>query len=395
MSWPEIEGAYIVGDPAAAVAVCVLTSAELMAPLAAAPGVAIAGEVQTANLGLERIVLNVVANPAIRFLLLCGRESRLFRPGQSLAALVENGVDEAGQVRGAQGHEPVLRSVPAQTIGRFREQVELVDWTGELDVAELRRHVESLAARRPPAVPRNADEPAPPVVSAHTFTPIAPAGSREPLRYDLKGYFVISLDRPADRIVVRHHLPDHAPAHEMRGRHGSSMLLGLLREGLVSQLSHAGYLGAELAKAEAALRLGLRYAQDRPLRSDAVEGEPQAAPARPRMVAPLDAEHLARMTVGAAVQIAFRVEEAPDRGVLAGILLEPAEPGSGPRTYRASGTRVRARWDEATRVAMGDTDDLVGGAVLRVHGELREPGLVVAESIAVLTSAVTVLGGEG
>src|SRR5215469_11796066 len=126
MSWPEIEGAYVVGDAAAPVAVCVLTSADLIAPLAAGPGVAIAGEVQTANLGLERIVLNVVANPAIRFLLLCGRESRLFRPGQSLAALVENGVDETGRVRGAHGHEPVLRSVPEGSVRRFREQVELV-----------------------------------------------------------------------------------------------------------------------------------------------------------------------------------------------------------------------------------------------------------------------------
>ncbi|MBD2830374.1 hypothetical protein ID875_27190 [Streptomyces globisporus] len=31
------------------------------------------------------------------------------------------------------------------------------------------------------------------------------------------------------------------------------------------ELSHAGYLGAELAKAEAAARLGLHYVQDRPL----------------------------------------------------------------------------------------------------------------------------------
>jgi tetrahydromethanopterin S-methyltransferase subunit A len=46
------------------------------------------------------------------------------------------------------------------------------------------------------------------------------------------------------------------------------MFLGLLREDLVSQLSHAGYLGAELAKAEAALCLGLCYEQDQPLRRD-------------------------------------------------------------------------------------------------------------------------------
>src|SRR5215831_5053683 len=354
MSWPEIEGTYVVGDPAAPVAVCVLTSTELMAPLAAAPGVAIAGEVQTANLGLERIVLNVVANPAIRFLLVCGRESRLFRPGQSLAALVENGVDETGQVRGAQGHEPVLRSVPEGSVRRFREQVELVDWTGELDVDELCRRVESLVRRSPTALAPGEEVPAAP---GPAFALIAPGGRREPLRYDPKGYFVISVDRPVSQIVVRHHLPDHAPAHEMRGRTGSSILLGLIRERLVSQLSHAGYLGAELAKAEAALRLGLRYAQDRPLRSDAAEGEvPPAggAAATPRSTAPLDA-------------------------------------GSGPRSFNATGTCVQVQWNAVTRVAMGGADDLTAGALLRVRGELRQEGLVIAEAIAVLSAVASVV----
>jgi tetrahydromethanopterin S-methyltransferase subunit A len=90
--------------------------------------------------------------------------------------------------------------------------------------------------------------------------------SANPLAYDPKGYFVITLDRPAGEIVIRHYLSDNTPAHEMRGRSGEPLLLGLVREGLVSQLSHAGYLGAELARAEAALRLQLRYEQDQPLR---------------------------------------------------------------------------------------------------------------------------------
>lgn len=75
------------------------------------------------------------------------------------------------------------------------------------------------------------------------------------------------------------------------------------------------------------------------------------------------------------------------------LLLEPAEPGSGPRSYRPSRTRAHARWDDATQIAMGGRADLVAGAVLRVQGELRAPGLVVGERIAVLTSAVTVLTG--
>jgi hypothetical protein len=175
------------------------------------------------------------------------------------------------------------------------------------------------------------------------------------------------------------------------------MLLGLIRERLVSQLSHAGYLGAELAKAESALRLGLRYAQDRPLRSDA-EGETppvDGAPARPRITVPRDAEHLALAPAGSAVQVALRIREVPERGSLVCTLLEPAEPRSGPRSFRATSTPVRVRWNEATRIAMGGPEDLTGGAVLRVHGELRQPGQVIADAIAVLTSVATILPSGG
>src|SRR6266852_7145673 len=126
-SWPIIEGSYRIGDPAAPVAVCALTSDELLRPLATVPGVAIAGEVQTANLGIERIILNVTANPSIRFLFLCGKESRLFRPGQTLGALFENGIDADGRVIGALGYEPVLRNLPREQIEVFRHQVEFVD----------------------------------------------------------------------------------------------------------------------------------------------------------------------------------------------------------------------------------------------------------------------------
>jgi dihydropteroate synthase len=74
------------------------------------------------------------------------------------------------------------------------------------------------------------------------------------------------VDRPAAEILVRHYTREYVPAHEMRGHSAEAIVLGLLREALVSQLSHAGYLGAELAKAETALRLELHYEQDRPLR---------------------------------------------------------------------------------------------------------------------------------
>jgi tetrahydromethanopterin S-methyltransferase subunit A len=381
-----VEGSYVVGDPAAPVAVCALTSDELLGPLAARPGVAIAGEVQTANQGIERIIMNVTANPAIRFLLLCGKESRLFRQGQSLGALVENGVDEARRIVGAEGYEPVLRSVTSEQIDAFRRQIELVDWTGERDVDALGERISGLAARNPGRF-EGAWQGAAPQAS---FTPIRPGGQREPLIYDPKGYFVISLDRAEGQIVLRHYLPDHTPIHEMRGRTAESMLLGLIREGLISQLSHAGYLGGELAKAESALRLGVRvrYEQDRPLRrDDPPEEEGEAKPAPPPRVASW--EEFTSMSVGRQVDVVMEVRVVPEEHLLQGTFVQPGPAGDW-TTYHRTEYPMSIRWSSATRVAMGSPKDFQPGAVLRTTATLRAGQEVEAMAIAVLTRVVTI-----
>lgn len=392
-AWPVVDGSYRLGDPQAPVAVCVLTSDELLVPMAALPGVAIAGEVQTANLGIERIVLNITANPSIRFLLLCGKDSRLFRQGQSLGALLENGVDEAGKIIGAAGYEPVLRSTPRQQVESFRRQVELVDWSGERDVETLRERIASLAARNPGRFEQQAQEGA---VSGKdramsaSFTPINPGGKREPLLYDPKGYFVITLDRSAGQIVLRHYLPDHSPAHEMRGRTAESMLLGLIREGLISQLSHAGYLGGELAKAEAALRLGVRvrYEQDRPLLHETPPPTEEEAPAAPAVPKAMTWEQLRLTPLGKPVDLVIEVTAQPEDHLLEGVLAEPAEDDP-MRSFRRTGQLLRVRWSSDTQVVMGSPKQFEPGALLRAQGTLRLQHEAEAKLIAVITKVAT------
>src|SRR5260370_27873230 len=136
-TWPAVAGSYQVGDPQAPVAVCTLSSEHLSAPLGRLPGVAIAGKVYTANLGIERIVVNITANPAIRYFLICGKDSPLFHPGQSLVALAERGVDEQRRIVGAVGYDPVLPTLAIERIAQFRRQVEVVDWTGEAERSAL------------------------------------------------------------------------------------------------------------------------------------------------------------------------------------------------------------------------------------------------------------------
>lgn len=400
-TWPVIAGSYEVGNPQGPVAICALTSEDLIAPLARIPGVAIAGKVYTANLGITRIVVNITANPAIRFLLVCGKDSPVFHPGQSLVALAERGVDGDQRIVGAIGYEPVLSTLAPERVAQFRQQVEVVDWAGEEDLHALEEGVAGLVARNPGRFAGAAGSTGM-ALAEERFRAIRPGGTREPLQYDPKGYFVITLDREQEQILLRHYLPDHTPAHEMLGRSAGPMLLGLLREGLVTQLSHAGYLGAELAKAEAALRFDLRYDQDRPLRrrdapaasSEAPTQAPAPAPAAPPPMAqiapPLTAAELAAATPGASVNVALAITGVPAPDLLDGELLEAdeADPFS---AYRHSGQRVQVRWLPTTQIVMGEAADLQVGALVRVRGTLGENRLIEAERLVILTRVARII----
>jgi hypothetical protein len=234
------------------------------------------------------------------------------------------------------------------------------------------------------------------------FMPIRPGGTREPLQYDPKGYFVITLDREQEQIIIRHYLPDHTPMHEMRGRTAGSMLLGLLREGLITQLSHAGYLGEELAKAEVALRFDLRYDQDRPLRRREVPAATQVvpteapasdSPASPPMAAitpPLTAAELMAATPGMTVNVALAITGLRTPDLFDGELLQAdeAEPFS---AFRRTEQKVQVHWSRTTQFAMGEAADLQIGALVRVRGPLGESRLVEAERLVILTHVARIM----
>ena len=224
------------------------------------------------------------------------------------------------------------------------------------------------------------------------FVSIRPGGQREPLIYDPKGYFVITIEPEQKEILLRHYLPDHTPSHEMRGRGATSMLLGLLRDGLVTQLSHAGYLGEELAKAQTALQFGLRYDQDRLLRpressKDTTIAAPPAlqAPPKPKPVQLYTLKQLeAVVPPGTDVDLFISVTDLPRERVLGGIFAEADETGPS-RTLTRTTQRIEVEWTPTIKFAMGDADDLVVGALLRVFGKFDQNHLIHGEMIIVLT----------
>lgn len=124
--WPHIVGDYVVGDEESPVAVVTLGSHMEDEPVKA--GAAISGPLHTENLGIEKVVGNVIANPNLRFLIVCGAEVMGHITGQTMKALHSNGVDlETGRIIGATGAIPYIENMPEEAIERFRRQVELVD----------------------------------------------------------------------------------------------------------------------------------------------------------------------------------------------------------------------------------------------------------------------------
>ncbi|HPY60089.1 MAG TPA: tetrahydromethanopterin S-methyltransferase subunit A [Methanospirillum sp.] len=147
--WPIVQGDFHTGDPNSPVAVVTMGSHLDEAAICSA-GAAIAGSCKTENLGLEKVIANVISNPNIRFVITCGTEVKGHLSGQSLIALHQNGVD-GGKIVGSKGAIPFIENLSGDHIKRFQEQVEFVDIMESEDVGAISAKIKELIARDPGA----------------------------------------------------------------------------------------------------------------------------------------------------------------------------------------------------------------------------------------------------
>jgi len=270
--WPPLPGAYTALRYRAPVAVCALTDDGLAAAIAraAGPEVSIVGTLQTENLGIERVVTNILANPNIRFLVVAGTDSRQaigHLPGHSLVALARNGIDGTGRIVAARGKRPVLRNVTHEAMEHFRRTVEVVDLIGTTDVDTVITAAHACAARHlGPGQPFASDALVMPI-TGHLPSRMIP---------DPAGYFVIYTDRSRHRLSLEHYRSDGLLDAIIEGATAGEVYTPAIERGLLSRLDHAAYLGRELARAEHALRSDEPYVQD---------GAPEST--APRRTAPL------------------------------------------------------------------------------------------------------------
>ena len=105
--------------------------------------VAIYGHLKTENIGIEKIVANVISNPNIRYLVVCGDDIRGHRSGSSLIALKRNGIDKQHRIINAPGAIPYIENIDSEAIERFQKQIEIVDLVGNKNKAKIDKVIES------------------------------------------------------------------------------------------------------------------------------------------------------------------------------------------------------------------------------------------------------------
>lgn len=153
--WPVINGDYVVGDPKSCVAGATLASH--IEEVLVDAGAAIAGPCKTENLGIEKMIANLISNPNIRFLILCGSEVQGHITGQSIEALHANGVDpEKRKIIGATGAIPFIENMPDEAIERFQKQMDIVSMIDVEDAAAIQSKVKECIEKDPGAAEEEA-----------------------------------------------------------------------------------------------------------------------------------------------------------------------------------------------------------------------------------------------
>ena len=259
VGWPPFPGDYRTKAFMAPVAVCTLNSPELVDALIehSPVGLAIVGTMRTENLGIERLIQNVLANPNIRFLVVCGADTEGaigHLPGRSLAALHRSGLDDRRRIIDAPGRRPVLKNVEPSLVDAFRRRIDLVDLIGQTDIVSVASAVARCAERDP--------GPADPLDVSSTVQVVA-ASEPDRLVLDPAGYVVIHSDARTQALIAEHYTNQGVLDLIVDGATPACVIAALIERGLVTRLDHAAYLGQELARAERALRDGARYVQDK------------------------------------------------------------------------------------------------------------------------------------
>jgi thymidylate synthase len=95
--------------------------------------------------GVNFILRNVLANPLIDHIILCGSDRS--ESGEAFLKFMKNGVDKNYRVKGDEKCE-IHKEIGRKSLEKFRKSVKLVDMRGKVNLSELRRKIRLIKQRK-------------------------------------------------------------------------------------------------------------------------------------------------------------------------------------------------------------------------------------------------------
>ena len=123
------------------IAICTLSSIRLLTEISndtkLMNNLAIVGRLLSENKGIDDIINYCIVHKELEHLVICGKDSRGHRAGDSLIALSKNGMTKEGIIIESKSPRPQLRS-SYQEVDIFRERVTVHNLIEEMDLNHIR-----------------------------------------------------------------------------------------------------------------------------------------------------------------------------------------------------------------------------------------------------------------
>jgi tetrahydromethanopterin S-methyltransferase subunit A len=253
--WPFVRGDYTVIDAGARTVVATVNGGTLAKDLIAAPppGLCMVARLRSAN-DAANLLLAIHTNLAVQTLI-CAGESDADEPFAPALLKLGRGDEVAAGPTGSLMNTIAAR-LEAADLAAVRKRVRFVDLLGPVDVKRVAAQVragESGGQDANAAFITHTDD-------SGVDRLVVPRDVRHEVREDKTGHFAIRVEERS--IVLEHKNAKDELLRIIEGKTARDLCLTLIRNGWVSKLEHAAYLGRELARAELALRNGHAYRQD-------------------------------------------------------------------------------------------------------------------------------------
>jgi tetrahydromethanopterin S-methyltransferase subunit A len=86
--------------------------------------------------------------------------------------------------------------------------------------------------------------------------------NKSSIKLDKAGYFVILPSKKNANILVEHYSYDNKLLRKIKGKKSRDIYFTIINSKWATELSHAAYLGKELARAELSIKKGFKFVQD-------------------------------------------------------------------------------------------------------------------------------------